>query len=155
MPLNQFNSKDPEPAMYGSEIDQLVRIFSNAAAPAFLLGAIAAFISLISLRASSNIARLREVRRMSGSELEFARDVEYARLLEKRIRLLHSAIQFSLAAGVSAAILLVLIFCEEFFGLHDAYGSGILFLVSNLFLGATLVRFAQEVWIGLHDLDFH
>jgi hypothetical protein len=92
---------------------------------------------------------------MAGSDQEVILDAEYARLLEKRIRLLHSAIQFSLAAGVTATVLLLMIFCEEFFRLHDAYGSGILFLVSNLFLGATLIRFGQEVWMGLHHWDFH
>ncbi len=136
------------------EIGHLVQIFTNTAAPAFLLGAIAAFLSLMLSRTSAQIDRLRSYKHGRTDDLRFARDAGYVELLKTRIRLLYSAVQLSLVAGIAATALLAVISGAEILGLRFAYGAGLLFLASNLALGAAMFRFAQEIWLGMHEMDF-
>lgn len=131
---------------------RLKGIFSLATAPAFFLGSIAAFVSLMSSRLSAAMDRLRTVK-SSPPEANDEDRAKYLGLLLRRTRLLQSGIRASLVAGVTATILLAVLFLTEFFDLRYAYGAGLLFTTSTFFLGVGLFRFAQEAWIGLSEMD--
>jgi len=137
------------------DISRLSDIFGIATAPAFFLGTIAGFISLMSGRLSTNVDRLRRLRAGASSGEGISHAEDYARLLKNRIELLNSAIRLSLAAGISATSLLAVLFLTAFVGLKYAYGAGTLFMVSNVLLGISLWRFAQEVRIGLTEWDLN
>jgi len=66
---------------------------------------------------------------------------------------LKDGIYSALLAGVCATILLAILFGTEFMGLHYAYGAGLLFIIATIFMGVSLLRFAQEVRISLDELD--
>jgi hypothetical protein len=135
------------------DIERLGAIFGLATAPAFFLGTIAAFVSLMSSRMAAAVDRLRKLNAASPAEASRPERQHYARILVRRVELLQAAIRMALVAGISATALLALLFVTEFFGFEYAYGAGLLFTVSTLLLGLALFRFAQEAWIGLSEMD--
>ena len=135
------------------DIPRLTQIFSQATAPAFFLGAVAAFVSLMSSRLSAVVARIRVLNGIPKDDPARAHlraDLDRLRL---RARLLSSAIVASLISGICATTLLGIIFATEFFGATYAYGAGLLFIIATVFLGVGLVRFAQEARVGLSEAD--
>jgi hypothetical protein len=135
------------------DIQRLSAIFGMATAPAFFLGAIAAFVSLMLSRMSATIDRIRAINSISDIETEKLKLRTDVGRLVRRVNYLHDGIRMALCAGISATALLGIIFVSEFFGFKYAYGAGILFATSTVLLGFALLRFAQEIWIGLSDYD--
>ena len=86
------------------------------------------------------------------SRVHLKADVER---LRRRARFLNSGILASLRGGICATVLLAILFVSEFFGLKYAYGAGLLFVISTIFLGFALFRFAQEARISLSEADEH
>ena len=132
------------------DIERLEHIFQNAIAPAFFLGAVAAFVSLMNSRLGDVNGRIKAARALLASEPASA-DVGVALvLLQRRARLLADGIVLSLAGGFCATLLLALLFLSQFTGLHHAYGAAFLFVIAILLLGFALFRFAQE---AMHARD--
>jgi energy-converting hydrogenase Eha subunit A len=117
------------------------------------LGSIAAFVSLMSSRLAAATDRLRAIRSSSVTDANDPDRQRYIGILLRRVKLLQSAIRASLVAGVTATMLLGVLFLTEYLGLRYAYGAGILFTVATICLGIALIRFAQETWIGLSEMD--
>jgi hypothetical protein len=135
------------------DVQRLTMIFSQATAPTFFLGAVAAFVSLMSSRLSAVIARIRALNGIPEDDplrAHLKTDIER---LRRRAQLLSSGIFMSLISGICATALLAIVFAAEFFGLKYAYGSGLLFIIATIFLGVGLVRFAQEARAGLSEAD--
>lgn len=135
------------------DIQRLTLIFSQATAPTFFLGAVAAFVSLMSSRLSMIVGRIRALNAIPEGDPERAHLKTDLERLRRRARLLSRAIVASLVSGICATALLAVVFTAEFFGLKYAYGAGLLFIVATVFLGAGLVYFAREARIGLSEAD--
>jgi hypothetical protein len=125
-------------------------IFSNAVAPSFFLGAVAAFVSLMMSRLAERIKATRALpdqdRAVFGSSIALGP-------LRRRARLLSDGIILSLGGGVFATLLLAVLFASQFFGLKHVYGAGLLFFVATLLLGVALFRFAQEAWLARREWE--
>ena len=132
---------------------RLSQIFSNALAPTFFLGAVAAFVSLMSSRLSAVIERVRTLNAITDEDQARAHLKVDLERLRRRARLLNSGILAALRGGVCATVLLAIMFITGFVGLKHAYGAGLLFIVATGFLGFALVRFAQEARISLAEHD--
>jgi hypothetical protein len=135
------------------DAERLSQIFSQAIAPTFFLGAVAAFVSLMASRLSAVMARLQTLNAITDDDrprVPLKSDVER---LRRRARLLNSGILASLCGGICATVLLAILFATEFFGLRYAYGAGLLFVISTFLLGFALLRFAQEARISLSEAD--
>lgn len=132
------------------DADRLVKIFSQAAAPTFFLGAVAAFVSLMNTRLAEVAGRIRQVGGRVSDDPALADEVRHLRIRSDH---LHSGIASSLRAGICATALLAVLFVCEFAGLQYAYGAGLLFVVATFLLGYALYRFLQDVRISVADLD--
>src|SRR5882757_22245 len=132
------------------DIDRLTQIFSNAIAPAFFLGAVAAFVSLMMSRLAAVAAQIKA----TGADQDGTAVGSSAALgtLKRRARLLSDGIILSLGGGICATLLLAILFATQFFGLRHAYGSAVLFIAATLLLGVALFRFAQEAWHARREL---
>jgi hypothetical protein len=75
--------------------------------------------------------------------------------LKRRARLLNTAIRLALASGISTTLLVVLAFGSALVGLRHEPIAGLLFMLALGLLGAALLTFAREVWIGLNEFDHH
>ena len=135
------------------DADRLAQIFSEAIAPTFFLGAVAAFVSLMASRLSAIMVRIQALNAIPDDDhprVSLKSDVER---LRRRAQLLNSGILAALRAGLCATLLLAILFVSEFFGLKYAYGAGSLFIISTFLFGFALYRFAQEARISLGDAD--
>jgi uncharacterized membrane protein len=134
------------------DTERLSHIFSQATAPTFFLGAVAAFVSLMTSRLSGVIERTRTLNAIShdDSRAHLKGDIER---LRQRAVFLNSGILASLRAGLCATLLLAIIFVTEFVGLKYSYGAGMLFVVATAFLGFALFRFSQEARISISKAD--
>jgi hypothetical protein len=132
------------------EIDRLTQIFSNAIAPSFFLGAVAAFVSLMMSRLAAVSAQIKATRGDQDGAVVGSSAASGA--LTYRARLLSDGIILSLGGGMCATLLLALLFASQFFGLHHVYGAAVLFIGATLLLGVALFRFAQEAWHARREL---
>jgi hypothetical protein len=135
------------------DAQQLAQIFSNAIAPTFFLGAVAAFITLMNSRLAAVIGRIQALNEISEEDNVRVRLKADIDRLRRRARYLISGIRSSLYGGVCATILLAIMFTTGFLGLKHAYGAGLLFIIATAFLGMALIRFAQEAHISLSEYD--
>lgn len=137
-----------------TELSRIEKIFANAAAPAFFLGAVAAFVSLMTTRLGVVNQRIREVRD-SASTVNSGPSEGDLTHLKSRARLLHDGIALTLASGICATILLSVLFVSQFFSFDHAYGTGGLFFLATVFLSLGLIRFGQEALHARAELAEH
>ena len=138
-----------------TDLDHLSQIISHATAPAFLLGAVAGFISILIARLNGIIDRVRNLNLIAEDESPRARLKADIPRLKRRASLLNTGIRFALASGICTTLLVVLAFGSGFAGLRHEPVTAALFMVSLGLLGAALFSFAREVWIGLDEFDHH
>ena len=134
------------------DIDRLTQIFSNAIAPAFFLGAVAAFVSLMMSRLAAVSERIKVTTAHPAQAGSAAGSGMSSVTLTRRARLLSDGIILSLAGGICATLLLALLFASQFFGLRHVYGAAVLFIGATLLLGIALFRFAEEAWHARREL---
>jgi len=137
------------------EVDQLAQIMSHATAPAFLLGAVAGFISILIARMETIVGRIRSLNEIADDDAARAQLKSDIPRLKRRAKLLNSAIRLALGSGICTSLLLVVAFVSAFFRLRHEYGVGLLFVVAVVLLGTSLFRFTQEVRIGLSEADHY
>ena len=135
------------------DAQRLSEIFSNAIAPTFFVGAVAAFVSLMTSRLSTVIERIRTLNAIADEDQARAPLKVDLERLRRRARFLNSGILAALRGGVCATLLLAIMFITGFLGLKHAYGAGLLFIIATGFLGFALIRFAQEARISLNKHD--
>ena len=114
------------------DVQRLSEIFSNAMAPTFFLGAVAAFVSLMTSRLSTVIERIRTLNAIADEDHARARLKIDLERLRRRARFLNSGILAALRGGVCATLL---------------------FIIATGFLGFGLMRFVQEARISLAEHD--
>src|SRR3954447_18879155 len=100
------------------DIDRLAQIFSNAVAPAFFLGAVAAFVSLMMSRLPAVHETIKTTRALPDQDGAAIKSSMTLATLTRRARLLSDGIILSLAGGICATLLLAILFASQFFGLH-------------------------------------
>jgi hypothetical protein len=133
-------------------IDRLTQIFSNAIAPSFFLGAVAAFVSLMMSRLAAVAAQIKATGALPDQDGATVGSSRAPGMLKRRARLLSDGIILSLGGGICATLLLAMLFASQFFGLRHAYGAAVLFIGATLLLGVALFRFAQEAWHARREL---
>src|SRR5260370_19855498 len=130
------------------DIDRLTEIFSNAVAPSFFRGAIAAFVSLMMSRLAAVNALIKATRALPDQDRSAVGSSMALRPLTRRARLLNDGIILSLGGGVCATLLLAALFASQFFCLKHVYGPGLLFFLSTFLLGVAVFPFTQEAWLA-------
>ena len=132
---------------------QLSQVMSQAVGPAFVLGAVAAFVAVVLGRMQMVIDRIRSLNEIADNDtarLHLKSDIPR---LRERAKLLNSATYLALLSAMCTSLLLVVGFVTAFFRLRHEYGAGLLFAVAIVLLGGSLFRFSQEVRMGLTEAD--
>ena len=132
---------------------QLAQVMGQATAPAFVLGAVAAFIAVLLNRMGVVLDRIRALNEIANDDTVRAHLKSDIPRLRQRAKLLNGATYLALLSGICTSLLLIVGFGSAFFRLPHEYGAGILFAVAVALLGGSLFRFAQEVRIGLSEAD--
>jgi Protein of unknown function (DUF2721) len=132
-------------------VNQLSVVISQTAAPAFLLGAIASFLSVLVSHMSRISDRTRELAINETREGRRAEVQEMAARLKKRAALINRAIYLAVASGIATSLLMMLGFITAYFGFRHEPGAAIMFSLSLLLFTASLISFAREVHVGFMD----
>lgn len=139
------------PAIANSDI---VTVLQTAMAPAFLLVGLGAMLALFAGRLARIIDRSRVLQDLFGKTEGKEHDLIVNELhdLQKRIRLVNSAIYLSVISAIVVCVLIGLLFTMGLFGAMqlDQVVAGA-FLVAVILLSMALIQFLREVRIGIRD----
>jgi hypothetical protein len=138
-----------------TDLDQLSQVIAHATAPAFLLGAVAGFVSILIARISGIIDRVRSLNMISDDDTARAHLKADIPRLKRRARLMNDAIYLSVGSGICTTVLVILAFASAFIGIRHELLVGVLFVVALGLLGAALFNFAREVRIALNEFDHY
>ena len=116
---------------------QLSQVMSQATAPAFVLGAVAAFVAVLLNRMTSVIERIRSLNEIADDDIARAHLKSDIPRLRQRAKLLNSATHLALLSGMCTALLLVVGFASALFRLPHEYGAGVLFGIALILLGCS------------------
>jgi hypothetical protein len=135
-------------------LNQLSSIIGSVAAPAFLLGAVAAFISVLISRMNRVIDRSQYLHKIPDSDGSSYLKADIPRL-KRRAQLLNRSVLYATLSAIVTALLIILAFVSAMLHLAHEYGVAIFFIVALAFFLLALIDLARETRIGLHDLDHH
>jgi magnesium-transporting ATPase (P-type) len=133
---------------------QLSQVITQVTAPAFLLGAVAGFISVLIARMNRVIDRsqaLSAIKTDDPKKAELKSDIPR---LKRRAALLNKAIFFSTISAIVTALLVIVAFATAYLNLPHEYGVGVFFRVAIGLFTAALVNLALETRIALHEYDY-
>jgi hypothetical protein len=134
-------------------ISQLSHVISQAAAPAFLLGALAAFIALLISRLNRIIDRSIYLNQISDQDQARGRLKADLPRLVRRAAMINRAIFWAIMGSISIGIVIIVGFVSAFFEIRHERGVAILFIISVSAFIVSLTDFAREVRIALNEFD--
>jgi hypothetical protein len=136
-------------------VSQLSQVITQVTAPAFLLGAVASFTSVLIARMNRIIDRTQTLNAIGEDDASRTHlKVDLPRL-KRRAVLLNKSILFSTFAAITTSVLVIVAFVCAYFNVAHEYGVGVLFILALAFFTASLVNLARETRIALHDLDHY
>jgi hypothetical protein len=136
-------------------VSQLSHVISHAAAPAFLLGALAAFIAVLISRLNRIIDRTIFLNGIPDEDAARSRLKADLPRLVRRAVMMNRAIFWAVVASISISILIIVAFVTAFFEVQHERGVAILFIASLIAFTISLVDFAREVRIALSEYDHY
>ena len=134
-------------------IEQLSRIIGSVAAPAFLLGAVAAFMSLLNTRLDRVLDRSRTVHGISESDAARAALRTDIPRLKRRAALLNQALYYSTVCAIITGLVIIVAFASAMMRLAHEYGVAVLFMAALVFFILALINLARETRIALEEYD--
>jgi cytochrome c biogenesis protein CcdA len=136
-------------------VSELSQVITQAIAPAFLLGALAAFISVLTLRMNRVVDRSQMLNAIDDADKARARLKADLPRMRRRSVLLNNATLFATMSAIFATLLVMVAFVSAFFNIEHERGIAVLFVVTLGFFAAALVNFARETRIALQEFDYH
>jgi hypothetical protein len=131
--------------------DQLSLVISQAAAPAFLLGAVASFLSVLVSHMSRILDRSRAISDISDDDPKMR--ALKVQLPELRLRavLVIRAIYWAVGCGITTYVLMIVAFASAYVGARHEPAAAVLFTLSLCLFTASMISFAREVRISLNQ----
>ena len=138
-------------AVEPGSLDQLSQVISHAIAPAFLLGSVAAFISMLSSRIDVVLGRIRGLNAIPAEDPDRAHLKHDIVRLSRRLRLLHRALLFAVAAGFVTTVLMIVSFALAVLGFQHVWSVAILFIVALTLFCVSVVTVGLDGLIAVHN----
>ena len=135
-------------------LNQLSLVISQAAAPAFLLGAVASFLSVLVSHMSRIVDRSRAINDIPDDGSKQAAIKATLPQLKLRASLVNRAIYWAVASGISTCLLMIAAFGSAYFGIRHEPGAAILFTLSLGLFTFSLISFALEVKVAMTHTEF-
>jgi hypothetical protein len=137
-------------------VTQLSQVISQVTAPSFLLGAVAAFITVLMTRMNRIIDRSQNLNAISDGDPSKAHLKSDIPRLKRRALLLNKAIMFAGISAIVTSLLVIVAFISALMHVEHVHGVAVLFIVALGFFTMSLIALVREVRIGLTEFDhFH
>jgi Protein of unknown function (DUF2721) len=131
------------------DIDHLSAAISHATAPAFMLGAVAGFLSILIARMERIVDRNRSLRAGDLASLEPSVREAIAGSFRRRMELLGRAIYFAVLSALVTAALLIGAFLAALVGVAHGGVVAVMFVVALALLMASLADLAREIRVHM------
>ena len=142
-------------ALENPSVAQLSQVITQVTAPAFLLGAVASFTSVLIARMNRIIDRSQTLNAIGDDDVSRAHLKLDTPRLKRRAVLLNKSILFATFAAITTSVLVVIAFVCAYFNIAHEYGVGALFVLALAFFTASLINLARETRIALHEWDHY
>ena len=136
-------------------VSQLSQVISQAAAPAFLLGALAAFIAVLISRFNRIVDRTIVLNAIADHDAAKSRLKADLPRLMRRAAVINRAIFWAVIGSITITLMVIVAFVSAFFQIQHERGVAVLFIISLGAFVVSLVDFAREVRIALSEFDHH
>ena len=136
-------------------VSQLSQVISQAAAPAFLLGALAAFIAVLISRLNRIIDRTIVLNAIADDDTAKSRLKADIPRLMRRAAIVNRAILWAVIGSIAVTVLVILAFLSAFFEVQHERGVAVMFMIALGAFTVSLVDFAREVRIAVNEFDHH
>ena len=136
-------------------VNQLSQVISQAAAPAFLLGALAAFIAVLISRLNRIIDRTIILNGIPADDVVKSRLKADLPRLMRRAAMVNRAILWAVIGSIAVTVLVIVAFASAFFEIQHERGVAVLFMISLGAFTTSLIDFAREVRIALSEFDHY
>ena len=133
--------------------DQLSLVISQAAAPAFLLGAVASFLSVLVSHMSRIVDRARFINAIPEDDAKRTHLRKHLPELHFRAKMIIHSIYWAVGSGIAACVLMIVAFMTAYFGARHEPAAAVLFTASLLLFTMALIAFAREVRVALNQRD--
>jgi hypothetical protein len=136
-------------------VSQLSQVISQATAPAFLLGALAAFTAVLITRLNRIVDRTIALNGIADDDVVKSRlKADLPRLLRRAV-MINRAIFWVVVASIAITVMVIVAFISAFLHIQHERGVAVLFLVSLGAFTIALIDFAREVRIALSEFDHY
>ena len=136
-------------------VSQLSQVISQAAAPAFLLGALAAFIAVLISRFNRIVDRTIVLNAIADNDAARSRLKADLPRLMRRAAMINRAIFWAVIGSITITLMVIVAFVSAFFHIQHERGVAVLFIISLGAFVVSLIDFAREVRIALSEFDHH
>ena len=134
-----------------TDIDQLSVAISHATAPAFMLGAVAAFLSILIARLERIVDKNKALR-SSDSDTNLDPTGAISASFLRRMELLSRAILLAVLSALLTAALLIAAFLAALVGLGHGQLVAMMFTLALLLLMASLLQLAREIRVYMKHM---
>ena len=134
------------------EINQLSEAISHATAPAFMLGAVAGFLSILIARMERIAERNRALRSPDLGAVDLAVRDAIAAAFARRMVLLSRAIYFAVLSALVTAALLISAFLAALAGIGHGGIVALMFAGSLALLMASLIELTREIRVHMASM---
>ena len=130
--------------------NEVAMVIQAAVAPVFLLAGIGAFLNVCVGRLARIVDRTRmlEPRLLASRGEEHDRIIEELHLLDRRIRIVNSAVLLSVSAAVLICLVVILLFAGRLVGLQFGTEIALLFIAAMLATAGGFAVFLHETRLG-------
>lgn len=136
-------------------VTHLSQVIAQAVAPAFILGALAALISVLIARQNRVVDRSQALNAIADGDPARAHLKADLPRLKRRAMLLNNAVLFASISAIFVTLQVIVAFVSAFFEIEHERGAALFFIVTLGFFAAALVNLARETRIALHEFDYH
>jgi hypothetical protein len=136
-------------------VSQLSQVISQAAAPAFLLGALAAFIAVLISRLNRVIDRTIVLNAIADDDPTKSRLKADLPRLMRRAAMINRAMFWAVIGSITITLMVIVAFVSAFFQIQHERGVAVLFIVALAAFVVSLIDFAREVRIALTQFDHY
>lgn len=133
--------------------DQLSQVISHAVAPAFLPGAMAAFVSMLSGMIEAVLGRIRGLNAIPANDLDRAHLKKDIPRLSRRLKRQRRALLLTVAAGFVTTILMISSFALAILGIQHVWIVAVPFIVALALLCAAVIMIGLDGLISVHSHD--
>ncbi|HEU0067021.1 MAG TPA: DUF2721 domain-containing protein [Sphingomonas sp.] len=136
------------------EVSTIAQTISLSLSPVFMLAGIGQLLNVLAGRLSRVIDRARVIEQLHPSSTgpEHDRHVWELRLLDRRIRIVNTALLLAVASAVMTCVVVGTLFVSELVKLHLGSAVAVAFVLAMLLLIAAFVGFIVEVRLSLQSI---